>query len=125
MLTVLVQRVGDSIIFSNAMGGLLDSNLNDSLCDATIGVSFENVNSGDYWHEEGENMSELLLSIAKLDLDLENLDFTKVTDVVGLNDMLHKLSDSLIFKNPVEGNKFGEWLHKKADTAIVSCLLRY
>ena len=119
-LGVVLGAVGDSILFSNAMGGLLDNSLNGSLCDTTIGVTYKNINSGEYWHEEGENMSELLLTIAKLDLDLENLDFTKVTDVVGLNDMLHKLSDSLIFKNPVEGNKFGEWLHKKADTAMDS-----
>ena len=112
--------VGDSILFSNAMGGLLDQNLNGSLCDTTIGVTYKNINSGEFWHEEGDNMSELLLTIAKLDLDLENLDFTKVTDVVGLNDMLHKLSDSLIFRNPEEGNKFGEWLHKKADAAMDS-----
>ena len=111
--------VGDSVLFSYAMGGLLDKNLNGSLCDTTIGVTYKNINSGEYWHEEGDNMSELLLTIAKLDLDLQNLDLTKVTDVVGMNDMLHKLSDSLIFKNE-EGNKFGEWLHKKVDTAMQS-----
>ncbi|MCR5309450.1 MAG: hypothetical protein K6E21_05015 [Bacilli bacterium] len=115
----VLSAVGDSVLFSNLMGGLLDANLNDSLCDATIGVTYKNINSKEYWHEEGENMSGLLLSIAKLDLDLQNLDLTKVTDVVGMNDMLHKLSDSLIFKSE-DGNKFGEWLHKKVDTAMAS-----
>ncbi len=112
--------VGDSVLFSNAMGGLLDNSLNGTLCDTTIGVTYTNINSGEYWHQEGDNMSELLLTMAKLDLDLENLDFTKVTDVVGLNDMLHKLNDSLIFRNQTQGNMFGEWLHKKVDTAMES-----
>ena len=119
-LGTVMGAVGDSILFSNAMGGLLDNSLDGTLCDTTIGVSYKNINSGEYWHQEGDNMSELLLTMAKLDLDLENLDFTEVTDVVGLNDMLHKLSDSLIFKNAEEGNKFGEWLHKKVDVAMES-----
>ena len=119
-LGVVMGAVGDSILFSNAMGGLLDNSLDGTLCDSTIGVSYKNINTGEYWHQEGDNMSELLLTMAKLDLDLKNLDFSEVTDVVGLNDMLHQLSDSLIFKNPEEGNKFGEWLHKKVDVAMES-----
>lgn len=119
-LGAVMGAVGDSILFSNAMGGLLDNSLDGTLCDSTIGVSYKNINSGEYWHQEGDNMSALLLTMAKLDLDLENLNFTEVTDVVGLNDMLHKLSDSLIFRNAEEGNKFGEWLHKKVDVAMQS-----
>ena len=116
----VLSSIGDSVLLSSVMGGLLDSNLNGSLCETTIGVSYENVSSGDYWHQEGENMSDLLLTIAQLDLDLQNLDFTKVTDVVGMNEMLHKLSDSLIFRNETNGNMFGEWLERKVNTAMDS-----
>lgn len=111
--------VGDSVLFSEMMGGLLDTNLDGTITDASIGVKFENIGSGEYWKQEGSNMSELLGNIAKLDLDLENLDFTKISDVVGLNDMLHSLSNSLIFKNE-DGNKFGEWLYAKVSTAMDS-----
>lgn len=112
-------KVGDSVMFSSIMGGLLDGYLDGTLCDTSIGVQYSNIKDGSYWHEEGANMNKLLESLAVLDLDLQNLDFTKVTDVVGLNEMLHNLSDSLIFKN--EGtNKFGEWLFTKTQTAMDS-----
>lgn len=115
----VLHAVGDSVLFSTMMGGLLDQNLDGTLCDSAIGVAFKNIETGEYWHLEGDNMNKLLSSIAKLDLDLQNLDFTKITDVVGLNDMLHCLCDSQIFNNE-SGNKFGEWLFGKVNTAMDS-----
>lgn len=115
----VLNAVGDSVLFSSCMGGLLDTFLDGTLCDSSIGVAFSNVNTGEYWHDEGENINKLLRSLAQLDLDLQNLDLSAISDVVGLNDMLHNLSNSLIFNNNGT-NKFGEWLYTKVETAMGS-----
>ena len=111
--------VGDSVVFSTVMGSLLDNYLEGTLCDSSLGVCFSNIEDGTYWHQEGENMNDLLCNIAQLDLDLKNIDLTAVTDIVGLNEMLHSLSNSLIFKDD-NTNRFGEWLYSKASGSLDS-----
>lgn len=111
--------VGDSVVFSTVMGGLLDTYLEGTICDSSLGVGFSNINEGTYWHQEGENMNSLLCNVAQLELDLQNIDLTNVTDVIGLNEMLHSLSNSLIFKDG-ENNRFGEWLYSKVGNSLNS-----
>lgn len=115
----VLRAVGDSVLFSTVMGSLLDQHLDGKLCDTSIGVQFANIQEPDYWKEEGSTMDDLLCTMAKLNLDLQDIDFTKITDVVGLNDMLHSLSNSYIFMYE-DTNKFGEWLFNKVEKAMNS-----
>lgn len=109
----LLKEVNNSVVFSSIMGSYLDNAL-ESTGLINENAKFEYVTD---WAKEGENFHQIIISFDDLELNLSNLDFTNVTDIVKLNDVLHALANSTIFERP-NGNgtstySFGSWIYDK------------
>lgn len=105
-VSTFIKTAADSTIFRLSLADFFNAQLEESgLIDIDNGVSFDNVND---WDKEADVLSIVLLSIDKMQLNLSNFDISQVKDVVSLNDMLHALSDSGIFKT-----RDGEYLLSK------------
>lgn len=93
----LFYSIDDSKVFSLTMGDFLDTVLETTgLIDDEIGMTFNNVIS---WKHEGDTFKGALKIIDELQIDLSNIDISKIKDVVSLNNLLHYLSDSNLFVN--------------------------
>ncbi|MDD3068763.1 MAG: hypothetical protein PHR89_00935 [Bacilli bacterium] len=116
-LSTVLAAVGRSIVFSSTMGTFLDAQLQQTgILDQ--GVSFTNVTD---WAEEGEKLGVLLTTIGEAAIDISNLDLNAVTNIVGLNNLLHSLADSSIFVDKTSGDYlFSNWLYAKAESSLTN-----
>ncbi|HOZ02280.1 MAG TPA: hypothetical protein PKV57_00460 [Bacilli bacterium] len=116
-LSTVLAAVGRSIVFSSTMGTFLDAQLQQTgILDQ--GVSFTNVTD---WAEEGEKLGVLLTTIGEAAIDISNLDLNAVTNVVGLNNLLHALADSSIFTDKTSGDYlFSNWLYVKVESSLTN-----
>lgn len=94
-ISSLLDKVEQSFIFKLTMGDFFDINLESTgLINSSNHISFNNVEN---WSVEGKNLAKILNCVDQLNIHLNNIDFTAIKDVVGLNNLLHYLSDSGIF----------------------------
>ena len=116
-LSTILAAVGRSVVFSSTMGTFLDAQLQQTgILDQ--GVSFTNVTD---WAEEGEKLGVLLTTIGEAAIDISNLDLNAVTNVVGLNNLLHALADSSIFIDKTSGDYlFSNWLYVKVENSLTN-----
>ena len=116
-LSTVLAAVGRSVVFSSTMGTFLDAQLQQTgILDQ--GVSFTNVTD---WAEEGEKLGVLLTTIGEVEIDMSNLDLNAVTNVVGLNNLLHALADSSIFIDKTSGDYlFSNWLYVKVESSLTN-----
>lgn len=116
-LSRILSAVGDSAVFSSTMGTFLDAQL-DQTGILAQGVSFTNVTD---WKDEGEKLGVLLTTIGEAAIDMSNLNLNAITNVVGLNDLLHALADSSMFIDKTTGNYlFSGWLYAKAESSLTN-----
>lgn len=109
-ISSLLDKVEQSYIFKLTMGDFFDLNLEATgLIDVSNHISFNNVEN---WSDEGKNLAKILNCIDQLNIKLNNIDFTAIKDVVGLNNLLHYLSDSGIF-NYGDDYLFSSFLYSK------------
>lgn len=107
----ILKAVNYSQVFAATMGDFLDSTLNSMNLVGVADVTFNNVKD---WEEEGEKLATILTSIGKVEFSLSSLNLTAISDVVGLNNLLHALVDSSIFVKKDTGEfLFGKWLFTK------------
>lgn len=107
----ILKAVDKSQVFSATMGDFLDASLKDIHITGEAGVTFNNVTS---WSKEADALSDILKTIGKVTVDLNNLDLTAIDDIVGLNNVFHSLLESSIFVSKVTGEfLFPDWLFTK------------
>ncbi|MFA6675661.1 MAG: hypothetical protein WCS49_02165, partial [Bacilli bacterium] len=116
-LSSILTAVSKSAVFAGTMGTFLDAQLEQTgILDQ--GVSFTNVTD---WDEEGEKLGTILTTIGEVQIDLSNLDLNSISNVVGLNDLLHALADSSIFVEKDNGDYlFSDWLYVKVKSSLSS-----
>lgn len=107
--------------FKATLGDFLDTQLESvGVIDTEQHISFKNVSN---WTAEVNNLETLLIDLGKINISLDDLDLSAISDVANMNNLLHSLANSEMFsyKNVDTGNieyKFGNWLYTKIGSAL-------